>query len=88
MTGTEESSADETPKHGVAFILIAAVLLPVLYVLSSGPVLFVFVKTGFLQSTAGQHFLEVFYAPLEWAYHHSNLFQNFMDAYIKLFGIK
>ena len=88
MTETEETTEAGAPKRGVSFILAAALLLPVLYVLSSVPVAFIFDKTGLFTSSAGRHFFEVFYGPLEWAYRHNDLFKAFLDAYLKLFGMK
>ena len=88
MPETEETTEAGAPKRGVSFILAAALLLLVLYVLSIGPVGWVIDKTGLYTSNAGRHFFEVFYGPLEWAYRHNDLFKAFLDAYLKLFGMK
>ena len=88
MTDPGDSSETSAPKHRVSFILIAAMLLPVLYVLSSGPVLWIFNKTGLFRSTAAQHFIQVFYAPLEWAYMHNDFAKRFLESYLTWIGAK
>ena len=88
MTDPGDSSETSAPKHRVSFILIAAMLLPVLYVLSSGPVLWIFNKTGLFRSTAAQHFIQVFYAPLDWAYMHNDFAKRFLESYLTWIGAK
>ncbi len=87
MPGTEETSEPNAPKHRLAFGLVAVVLLLVLYVLSIGPVAWIFFKAGHFNSSAGERFFQVFYAPLDWVYQHNDWFKSFIDAYIKLFHI-
>ena len=87
MTKPEDSSEASAPKHRVAFVVIAAVLLLVLYVLSCGPVAWIFIKTGLFQSTTSARLFEIIYAPLEWAYRHSDCFKSFINAYFKLLGV-
>ena len=88
VTETEETTEAAAPKRGVSFILAAALLLPVLYVLSSGPVLWIFNKTGLFRSTAAQHFIQVFYAPLEWAYMHNDFAKRFLESYLVWIGAR
>ena len=88
MTDPGDSSETSAPKHRVSFILIAAMLLPVLYVLSIGPAAWIFSKTGLFGSTAAQHFFNVFYAPLEWAYSHNDFAKSFLESYLALIGVR
>jgi len=57
------------------WVLLGLVAIPVLYVLSIGPIVYYVEKThcGRIQ------WLDTFYAPLEWAYH--NGFHELLDAY-------
>ena len=87
MPETEVTSEASAPKHRLAFGLLTAVLLMVLYVLSCGPVVWIFFKTGLFYSSAGSRFFQVVYAPLEWAYQHNDSLKSFIDAYFKLFRI-
>ena len=87
MTETEESSDASAPKHRVAFVLIAAVLLPVLYVLSYGPILWLSVKTGNVENPLFIKFMVVFYAPSNWMFKHNVLYYDFLHAYLGFFGI-
>ena len=50
MSEMEDDSKASAPKHRVAFIFLAAVLLLVLYVLSYGPILWLSVKTVMLKT--------------------------------------
>ena len=88
MPETEETSEASAPKHRLAFGLLAALLLPVLYVLSVGPAAWIFNKTGLFRSTAAQHFIQVFYAPLEWAYMHNDFAKRFLESYLTWIGAR
>lgn len=86
MALTEESDATTAPKRGWSLVIILVVVLPVLYVLSSGPVLKLVMVTHTFDTTWVQHFLKTFYAPLDWLYHESKWFRAFIDAYLRWCG--
>ena len=88
LSDTEEASEPNAPKHRLTFILVAAVLLPLLYVLSVGPAAWIFNKTGLFRSTAAQHFFQMFYAPLEWAYMHNDFAKRFLESYLTWIGAR
>lgn len=58
-------------------------LLPVLYVLSTGPAVYLYTKAGHPKAMEG--FLEAFYWPVEWMYDHSQIFQGLLERYLELF---
>lgn len=76
--------AKETTAHGssamvVAVILLVAVLLPVLYVLSVGPVIMMIERGG-----TDAEFWAWFYTPLEWLHEHVEFTRSFLDWYVEL----
>ena len=70
---------DEPKKRSRAWIGWMIVLLPALYVLSSGPAGWLWSR-GYLKSEPWN----VVYAPLDWAYEHSTAVQQFADWYMRL----
>lgn len=76
--------AKEATTHGsaatvVAVILFVAVLLPVLYVLSLGPVIMMVERGGM-----DVEFWVWFYWPLEWLHEHVEFTRPFLDWYAQL----
>lgn len=58
-------------------------LLPVLYVLSTGPAMYLFKAMG--QPDALEDIFEVVYYPIEWLWDHSQIAQALLEAYLDLF---
>jgi hypothetical protein len=88
MLEPEESDEAETPKRGWSSVIILPLVLPVLYILSSGPVFKVFKITHTLNSTWAQKTLGFFYAPLEWLYVRNETFKDVLDAYLTWCGCR
>jgi hypothetical protein len=65
---------------GVAavILLFVALLLPVLYVLSTGPVVWYCMRNGY-----GEHFVDTFYAPLIWLCEAIPAFGNLVEQYVQ-----
>jgi len=60
-------------------ILVIAVLLPLLYVLSLGPVVMM-IERGGMQT----EFWEWFYWPLQWLHEHVEFVRPFLEWYVEL----
>ncbi len=75
----DETSARSPGSGGAAGLLVA---LPLLYVLSIGPVAMFSMKTGW--SMRGG---EVLYAPVIWLHDHTIL-KRPLEAYVELWGVK
>ncbi len=58
-------------------------LLPVFYLLSTGPMLYLFKAMG--EPKAMESFLEVAYYPIEWLWDKSDVFQALLEKYLDLF---
>jgi len=71
----------------LAWTAILVIAIPILYVLSTGPVFWVVVKCNGFNSPLVVKTLFVFYAPLNWPCEHCSWFKTFLDAYYKLFGL-
>ena len=65
---------------GAAVALLIAILLPILYVLSIGPVVALVEKTG-----VGDEAARVFYAPVIWLHDNTPL-EKPLEAYAELWG--
>lgn len=76
MRDEPESKSD----HRAAIALVA--MLPLLYVLSIGPV-FALDRRGVIPASS---FLEKFYYPIDWLYRHET-FRGPIDQYLKLWGV-
>jgi hypothetical protein len=85
---TESDSGDA--KSGLSraaeWVVGLAILLPVFYVLSTGPVLMLVVSVPALDRNF-EPILAV-YAPLDYVYRHSEPVREFLDWYIHLWGVK
>ena len=79
----------EPSGRGRAFswVAILVVGLPLLYVLSVGPVIKILDMTHPLGSHVSWELVMSFYAPLEWLYEHTFL-RAPLDLYLHLWGIK
>jgi len=75
----KEATAHSTSSAVVVVMLLIVVLLPVLYVLSTGPIL-TMVDRGRL----APEFWYWFYAPLEWLNNHVKFVEAFFDWYFEL----
>ena len=64
----------------IVLVMVIAVLLPVLYVLSIGPVVALVEATG-----VGREASKVFYAPVIWLHHNTPLKEP-LEAYGELWG--
>ena len=87
MPETEETSEASAPKHRLALGLLAAVLLPVLYVLSFGPMLLILQKTHSLGGLVSDKVVNAFYAPLFGLEMQCPWFFDFVTDYCKWFGV-
>ena len=74
---------EEPEKKGNAGAIAAVlVLLPVLYVLSIGPVI-----RFYLGGTMPPRFVVSFYYPLEWTHKNVRWTRGPLDAYLRLWGV-
>ena len=85
MTETEETSEASAPKHRLAFGLLTAVLLMVLYVLSVGPVVWALQKGAMPSSNVTIQIFTTFYAPLIALDKQCEWFHILMEAYVGWF---
>ncbi len=82
---SEETEAAETPdrdRDGTPAWATLLAALPVLYVLSLGPVILLAKKSGLPQAS-----LRAFYAPLIWLHDHTLLKQP-LEWYVGLWGVR
>ena len=79
-----EDNEPEPPKagSGLGMIAVAAVVLPLLYVLSIGPVALALNKTHAFGGLISEKPLETFYAPVVWLATNTPL-ERPMDAYMQ-----
>jgi hypothetical protein len=74
--------ADESQNGGHWWgVVVALLLLPVLYVLSMGPV------ARFATTPGSRHAAQAFYAPLVWL-HDSTPLKGPLEWYVELWGVK
>lgn len=62
-------------------LLVALLLVPILYVLSVGPVAMIGKRVGSLPN-----WIRTFYNPLTWIYHHQPITQKPLEAYERLWA--
>ena len=84
MADKEESVPS---KRGPAFVAGLLLLLPLLYLLSTGPVILLMEKTNGFGGHISWDALRQFYAPLTWLYDHTFM-KAPIDLYLHLWGIK
>jgi len=75
------STPTDRPKHGPAWIIAVALLMPILYVLSMGPVVALVEKTG----GRGREASRTFYAPVIWL-HDNTFLKKPLEYYGELWG--
>lgn len=75
----KEATAQGSAAAVVVVMLMITVMLPVLYVLSLGPVIMMIERGG--MST---EFWQWFYAPLEWLCEHVDFIRTFVEWYVSL----
>ena len=85
MLDTEEASEPNAPKHRLTFILVSAVLLPLVYVLSVGPVVWALQKGAMPPSNVTIQIFTTFYAPLVALDKQCEWFHILMEAYVGWF---
>ncbi|HTB85871.1 MAG TPA: hypothetical protein VK742_19665 [Candidatus Sulfotelmatobacter sp.] len=83
---TDDSKSDGR-HHLFPWTVTLLIVIPIIYLLSVGPALWLRDKTGIGHSPWVSS-LSVIYQPFKWMYLHSAGFKNFMDAYLKLFGVR
>lgn len=81
MAATDQST---DPKGSSGWFIIFVVAVPLLYVLSIGPVAAVVSRT---QNTQAMNVLEKVYAPVIWLHGHTILKEP-LEAYVELWGVK
>lgn len=74
-----ESKRESSGAAVAALLLLVLLFLPILYVLSLGPVIWIVNRTGMEPGV-----FTVIYAPLEWLHEESEFAKWVLDAYIKL----
>jgi hypothetical protein len=84
MADNQESSARN---RAPAFVAALVIGLPLLYLLSTGPVLFVMTKTSLLGSWVSWELVAKFYWPVEWLYKNTFMKEP-LDLYLQLWGLK
>jgi len=81
--------ADDSKPGGrsrfLAWAAALVIVIPILYVFSTGPVLWIALKTPAFSSFWVRK-IAFIYEPLDWLYSQCGWFKTFMDAYMKLFG--
>lgn len=75
----KEATAQGSAAAVVVVMLVTMVLLPLLYVLSVGPVIMM-IERGVLDT----EFWAWFYGPLEWLHDHVAFIRPFLDWYVRL----
>jgi hypothetical protein len=86
MIPTEADDGVDPPKHSWLAFISLALVLPLLYLLSTGPVCWWFIVAHNFGGLIPFEFLAVMYAPWAWFSDHNSTFRAFMLAYLKLFG--
>jgi hypothetical protein len=83
----EDSQSDG---HGrrLAWLAVIAVLAPIFYVLSIGPVCWTLGQFNALNSPWAESVFKPIYAPLIWLADHNLAFYKFLCSYLLLFGIR
>jgi hypothetical protein len=84
MKDGPRSAQGEKSGGGGAVVAVAALViigLPFLYVLSLGPVLWLF------EGGQNDHFLEIVYAPLVWLYDNVESTRPAFEWYLELWGV-
>lgn len=76
---TQKSQRESSGAAVAALLLLVLLFLPILYVLSLGPVIWIVNRTGMEPGV-----FTVIYAPLEWLHEESEFAKWVLDAYIKL----
>lgn len=77
---TEENET-KSHSHGFSLAVSLLVALPLLYILSIGPVALLLEK-----SPSGGRYLQEFYLPVIWLHNHTIL-QKPLEMYIRLWGV-
>ena len=81
-----EGCEEKRSSTGRVIVVIAVLIgLPMLYVLSVGPVGFIVERAGAGDSV--EPALVVVYTPVRWLYGNSGLFRKFMHSYLRLWGL-
>jgi len=82
---SDTSSSSHGPSAEQFGITLAVVLLPILYILSTGPVILAN-ENGYFPSQVTRY-LDTFYFPLIYLYDSWEPFEQFLDLYFKLLGV-
>ncbi len=82
MSDKNESDEAVGRGRGLVFVTVLLAALPMLYLLSIGPVFLISEKTHYFPS-----FLQNFYSPIVWLHGHTFLKQP-IEIYLGLWGIK
>lgn len=81
---------DESTSGGrsrvLAWTVTLVIFIPIFYVLSTGPVLWLLEKTKSFNPFRIE-ICVIIYAPVTWLYEHYVWFQIFMNAYLRLFAV-
>jgi hypothetical protein len=83
MPEKNESSEPPESRRGLAWVMALLVALPLLYFLSTGPVVLIFVKTNGFGGMVSFDFVKEFYRPIIWLDEHTFL-QDAIESYVNL----
>ena len=83
---TDETKAGARNRVFV-WLVITVVVLPLLYVLSIGPLAWVLQQAGVINLPWAEKILGPIYLPLIWLASHSPAFEAFLKSYLHLFGV-
>ncbi len=85
LPDAERESGDQNRGGGPPRLLALLLLAPVLYVLSTGPV----IRLCLIASPKRvPQAVDIAYKPLEWSYNHSDIAKEFFDWYFHVCGVK
>lgn len=87
MPETDETSEPRGAKRGLAFVAALGVGLPVLYLLSVGPVAAIMEKTNGFGGMIPRGFMIIFYWPIIWLYENTFM-RHPIEVYLGLWGVK
>ena len=86
----EKDEASEAPKSGskLGMLTAVAVGLPLLYLLSVGPVALILEKTNGFGGWIPLDLLDKIYYPVVWLYNNNTFMRHPIEMYLKLWGVK
>ena len=87
MPEQEESNEPQGSRSRLGLVAALAVGLPLLYLLSTGPVLSIMDKTNGFGGKVSWSTVLAFYRPVGWLYDHTSM-RRPIELYMQLWGLK